>query len=226
MKHPKHVFEVASALSCEYGNYDHRNKNNPLDELIFIICSIRTEEHLYTPVYHEIKKHYPSAMKLFLCSEKDLEHILRPAGLSNIKARYIKKSLRMIVKKFGKPTLAPLRKMSDKQCEKFLTSLPNVGKKVARCIMMYSLDRTVFPVDVHCWRISRRLGWVRKTQKDDRPSPRDMDRLQSKIPMDVRYSLHVNMISLGRSICLKNKPKCSICNINKYCRKIGVRLAV
>ena len=116
----------------------------------------------------------------------------------------------------------PLRKMSDKDAETFLLSLPGVGKKVARCVLMYSLGRQVFPVDTHCWRIARRLGWVRPTQKDKHCAPRDMDRLQSKIPPEFRYSLHVNMISLGREICTPTAPRCDECPISAWCPKIGV----
>jgi endonuclease III len=112
--------------------------------------------------------------------------------------------------------------MSDEEAEAFLLSLPGVGKKVARCVLMYSLGRQVFPVDTHCWRIAQRLGWVRPTQKDKHCAPRDMDRLQSKIPPELRHSLHVNMISLGREICAPTSPRCDECPISAWCPKIGV----
>jgi len=126
------------------------------------------------------------------------------------------------MEKFGEPTLKSLHKMSVKEAESFLLSLPGVGKKVARCVLMYSLGRQVFPVDTHCWRIARRLGWVRPTQKDKHCAPRDMDRLQSKIPPELRYSLHVNMISLGREICTPSSPRCDECPILALCAKTGV----
>ena len=72
-----------------------------------------------------------------------------------------------------------------------------------------------------CAPIARRLGWVRPTQKDKHCAPRDMDRLQSKIPPELRYSLHVNLISLGREICTKT-PRCEECPIAAWCPKIGV----
>lgn len=113
-------------------------------------------------------------------------------------------------------------KMGDAEAEAFLLSLPGVGKKVARCVLMYSLGRQVFPVDTHCWRIARRLGWVRPIQKDKHCAPRDMDRLQSKIPLELRHSLHVNIISLGREICTPTTPRCNECPISAWCPRIGV----
>jgi endonuclease III len=78
-------------------------------------------------------------------------------------------------------------------------------------------------VDEHCWRISTRLGWIRRTRKNRSGSPRDEDRLQDRIPPSLRFSLHVNMISLGREYCVSQRPRCEACPINAYCRRIGVR---
>ena len=119
-----------------------------------------------------------------------------------------RKTCDAIIERFGRLTLAPLQGLDDAAGEAFLTSLPGVGKKVARCVMMYSLGREVFPVDTHCWRIARRFGWVRPTQKDGHCAPRDMDRLQNKIPPALRFSLHVNMVSLGREHCKAGAPLC------------------
>jgi len=49
--------------------------------------------------------------------------------------------------------LKPLARMSDRQAEEFMDTMPGVGKKTARCVLMYSFDRPLFPVDAHCFRI-------------------------------------------------------------------------
>lgn len=222
-KYPSTVFDIAAALQNRYRDFNHHNLKNPLDELLFIICSTKTAEASYRSTYRSLKETFPTHYQI---AEAPAEYIARPiasGGLSNQKARAIRDLLDIIVEKFGEPTLKPLRKMSDEEAETFLLSLPGVGKKVARCVMMYSLGRQVFPVDTHCWRIACRLGWVRPTQKDKRCAPRDMDRLQSKIPPELRYSLHVNMISLGREICTSSTPSCDECQISALCPKIGVR---
>jgi endonuclease III len=222
-KYPLSVWKVAAALKTRYRDFNHYNLKNPLDELLFIICSTKTGEASYRSTYRSLKKTFPTHYQI---AEAPAEYIARPivsGGLSNQKAKAIRDLLDIIVEKFGEPTLKPLRKMSDGEAEAFLLSLPGVGKKVARCVLMYSLGRQVFPVDTHCWRIARRLGWVRPTQKDKHCAPRDMDRLQSKIPPELRYSLHVNMISLGREICTPTSPRCDGCPISAWCSKVGVQ---
>jgi len=216
------VWDVAAALKKCYRDFNHYNLKNPLDELLFIICSTKTGEASYRSTFRSLKETFPTHLHI---AEAPAEYIARPivsGGLSNQKAKAIRDLLDVIVAKFGEPTLKPLRKMSDVEAEAFLLSLPGVGKKVARCVLMYSLSKQVFPVDTHCWRIARRLGWVRPTQKDKHCAPRDMDRLQSKIPPELRYSLHVNMVSLGREICTATSPRCDGCPITDFCPRIGV----
>jgi endonuclease III len=219
----RYVYEVAEELRSQYHDFDHNNKKNPLDELLFIICSIKTSDKSYESTYKDLKRAFPTFLMI---SEAPAEYIakpLEPGGLYNQKSNAIKNILETIIEHFRKPTLAPLKRMSDAECESFLTMLPGVGKKVARCVMLYSLGREVFPVDTHCWRICRRLGWIRSTRPDRSCSPKDMDRLQFKIPNNLRFSLHVNMVSLGRHICTAHDPKCTDCPILLYCRQVGLR---
>lgn len=221
-KYPAAVREVAAALKYRYHDFDHYNLKDPLDELLFIICSTKTEEASYRNSFRALKERFPTHHHIAEAPAEYIAHTIERGGLSNQKAKTIRNLLDAVVDRFGAPTLDPLRAMSDKVAEAFLLALPGVGKKIARCVLMYSLGRQVFPVDTHCWRIARRMGWVRPTQKDKHCSPRDMDRLQARIPHELRLTLHVNLVSLGREICLAAKPKCEICPVAQWCRKIGV----
>lgn len=221
-KYPAAVREVGATLKYRYHDFDHYNLKDPLDELLFIICSTKTEEASYRNSFRALKESFPTHLKIAEAPAEYIAQTIARGGLSNQKARSMRNLLDAVVGQFGAPTLEPLRAMSDKDAEAFLLALPGIGKKIARCVLMYSLDRQVFPVDTHCWRIARRLGWVRPTQKDKHCAPRDMDRLQARIPPELRFSLHVNMVSLGREICVAAKPKCEICPIAEWCRRIGV----
>ena len=219
------VETVARVLAKHYGTWSHYNRRNPLEELLFIVCSIQTNESLYRSTYSALRQAFPSFKSLATADENDIAAVIADGGLSKQKARKIKHLLHQISEQFGKPTLAPLKRFDDAEREQFLTALMGVGKKTARCVMMYSLGSQVFPVDLHCWRICRRLGWVRPTRLNKSCSPKDMDRLQAKIPPALRYGLHINMVSFGREICTTKKPKCSLCPIRRYCRRIGVQNA-
>jgi endonuclease III len=211
------IGRAARILRKRYRDFAHHNRKNPLEELLFILCSVQTQESNYRRTFAALRRAFPSFDALASASQKKIAEPLKRGGLSPTKSRWIKTICKRIKAAFGRVTLAPLRQMNDEHCEAFLASLPGVGVKVARCVMMYSLGRQVFPVDTHCWRICRRLGWIRPTCKDGVCSRRDMDRLQEKIPMHLRFSLHVNLISLGRELCLDGNPRCSACPLLKTC---------
>lgn len=107
-----------------------------------------------------------------------------------------------------------LRHLEDEEAKKYLTSLPGVGNKSATCIMMYALNREVFPVDTHVWRVCRRLGLTPAVPK---PTPVQERALETKMPMDIRYSLHVNFLSHGRQTCTTYWPKCNRCVLADIC---------
>ncbi len=213
-----HVYKIAEILSTEYHDFNHYNKRNPLDELLFIICSIKRTEKVYLRAFRSLKRAFPRFENLAKATTKELVNKVDWGGLQNQKAASVEALMRAIVDRFDQPSLFKLKHMNDEMCEEFLSSLPGVGKKVARCVMLYSLGRNVFPVDTHCWRVAQRLGWV---ASGNTPTSKNVDRLQNKIPPPLRFSLHINMVSFGREICTARAPKCYKCEIMSLCKKAG-----
>jgi endonuclease III len=219
---PRTLPAVAEILRTRYRDFNHYNLTNPLNELLFIICSTRTMEREYRETYASLRAAFPANGALAAATVPAVAEAIQRGGLSTKKASQIHEICARLVERFGRPTLDPLRQWPTPECERFLLALPGVGRKVARCVMLYSLRRDVFPVDEHCWRVSRRLGWIRQTRRNRSGSPRDEDRLQEKIPPEYRHSLHVNLISLGRQFCVRQRPLCESCPISSLCPRIGV----
>ena len=219
MKYVPRIEKVALELKREYMDFAHHNKKNPLDELFFILCSVKRSEKVYVEAFKSLKQKFPRYELLATASAKKISRAVAWGGLQNQKASAAKEIVKYLIESFRRPTLAPLKKMSDEHCERFLVGLPGVGKKVARCVMLYSFDRRVFPVDAHCWRISKRLGWNKNGRSSNSCADTDMDYLQALIPPPLRFSLHVNMVSHGRKICTAHTPKCRECVIKVFCQK-------
>lgn len=139
------VEEAARRLQQQYGDFPHHNRKNPLEELLFILCSVQTDEKKYRATFGALRRAFPRFDGLASASARAIAKPLKPGGLSPTKSKAIRRICTTIQARFGKMTLAPLRRMSDVECEAFLTSLPGVGLKVARCVMMYSLGRTRTP---------------------------------------------------------------------------------
>lgn len=97
-----------------------------------------------------------------------LKALIRDAGLSNQKAPRIRRILSRVHADWGSLSLVRLRKMDTPTAEAYLTSLPGVGVKTAKCVLMYSLGRLVLPVDTHIHRAAVRLGLLRDGFTSDR----------------------------------------------------------
>ncbi len=190
------------------------NKKNPLNELLYIQLSLRTTGPSFGRVYNGFKRTFPKWGDVYKASQKKVAKALFNAGLSNQKTANLKKTLHRLKEDFGRVSLTPLKAYSDKAMEAYLCSLPGLGKKSARCIMLYSFDRQVFPVDAHCFRIVKRLGWIRS---DAKYNDNMADKIQYMIPPQYRYALHVNMVAHGRALCLDRFPKCMACPLLTTC---------
>jgi endonuclease-3 len=138
--------------------------------------------------------------------------VLKPAGLSNIKARQLRGAIAKIVKDFGRCDLRQMRTWPESEVEEYLIGLPGVSEKVAKCVMMYTLGCSVLPVDTHVHRIASRLGWTKRRRADQSQSE-----LEELVPRDRRYAFHVDCIAHGRTVCRPTTPACSSCCIRRYC---------
>jgi endonuclease III len=209
------LFEIDRRLHAEHGTRSLGNKPDPLDELVFIQLSIRTRQGAYQGGYEALAEIVEGDWSHLLhLSEEDLVSTIAGGGMASIKIDRLRNQMARILDRFGTVTLEPLRQMSDEAAEEFLVGLPGVGPKAARCVMMYSLGRKVFPVDSHCRRIMDRVGYL--PAGVDRKQAHDV--LQDIVPPPIRASLHINLVHHGKSICLPGAPRCEICPIRDLCR--------
>lgn len=201
-----------------YASPRHGNLDDPVDELVFIILSAQTEAYLYQETFEELRKIFRSWEDLLEVPDTSISTIIQRGGLAQKKAAQIKGALRKIVDDTGSLSLDFLRYLTDVEVLRYLTSLPGIGVKSAYCIMMYSLDRHVFPVDTHVWRVYRRLGLAPPVAK---PTKAQECRLEELVPAELRYRLHVNMLSHGRQTCVVYWPKCEDCVLADLCASRG-----
>lgn len=213
-RHKRNIALVNRLLEETYHSPRLGNKENPLNELLYIQLSLRTTGPSFGRVYLGFKKKFPNWDEVNNATVVQIASALFNAGLSRQKAKNLKALLKKIKTDFGKISLSPLKKLPDYAIEEYLCSLPGIGKKSARCVMLYSFDRRVFPVDTHCFRIVKRIGWI---SHDTKYSDKIADKIQEMMPPELRYSLHVNMVAHGRALCLDRFPKCRICPLLKLC---------
>jgi endonuclease III len=206
--------EVDRRLRRRYRTAPLGNLPDPLDELIFIQLSIRTREGAYTSTFEALHRKVGGDWAgLVDIDPQELVPVIESGGMGRVKVERIRQQLAAIRERFGRVSLAPLKSLSDREAEEILLALPGVGPKAARCVLLYSLERDVFPVDSHCLRIFRRLGLVEETL--DRKKAHDV--VQDMVPPPIRHSLHVNMVHHGRDLCRPAIPRCPECPLIDLC---------
>jgi len=190
------------------------DKQNPFNELVYIILSSKTPPKRYQDTYLALRRVFPTSDLLAAAEPDEIVQAIAFGGLAHKKADQLSWIAKQLKANFGRVTLSPLSRMSDEAAEEFLTKLPGVGLKTARCVLMYSFDRPVFPVDSHCLRVARRLEWVENVAT---LTDRLANEIQEAIPRHLRKGLHIGMVLLGRQICLPTTPHCESCPILQYC---------
>lgn len=208
----KVVASVCAALEDTYGTPRLGNPTRPVDDLVFVIISNKTTPLMARKTYQRLKQRYESWEQLLASSAESVRSVLRPAGLSTVKAKQLRAALRKIRKDYAECDLGPLNRRTDREIHSYLTALPGVSDKVAKCVMMYTMGAKVLPVDTHVHRIATRLGWTARKRADQ-----CHEELESLVPPHCRHALHVGCVVHGREICRPENPFCDRCCINRYC---------
>ena len=95
-----------------------------------------------------------------------------------------------------------------------LVQLPGVGRKTANVITSVIDEQPNMAVDTHVFRVSRRIGLVKKTATTPLAVEKE---LIKNIPESLVHKAHHWLILHGRYICIARKPKCESCGIQASC---------
>lgn len=206
------VRRVCESLASAYGLPRLGNPRNPIDDIIYIVLSNKTAPTTAVKTYRKLKKRFPKWETLLGARASTLRSVVKPAGLSGVKSQQIRDALKKIRSDFGRLSLRQLRQWPDAEAQRYLTSLPGISEKVAKCVMLYTLSGQVLPVDAHVHRISTRLGWTDRKRADQCHAE-----LELLVPPPRRYALHVDCVAHGRSVCRPISPLCQECCIRRHC---------
>lgn len=214
---PKIVKKIVQLLHTSYGSPRLGNKDDPIDEIVYIILSTKTSEKSFYKTYNKLKNKYDPWDKILLADTNEATRLIKFGGMASLKAKLIIKCLTEIRDRYGKIDLNFLKKEKDiNKVESTLTSLYGIGIKTAKCVMLYSLNKQVLPVDTHTYRVAYRLGWIKKTEiRNEKGKIHKI--LEGIVPPTLRYKFHVNAVAHGRNTCLSRKPLCQCCPLTKYC---------
>lgn len=216
-----------SRLSERFGVPTTKPEADPTGALVRGILSANTNDINRDRAFDRIIKTYPeeaSRWQTVLDIEtKKLAELIKPAGMSLIRAERIQGLLSWLLDEFGAITAQPFLEMPVDEAFARLKNIKGIGAKTAAVFLVFNKEHSsvkYFPVDTHIHRVAGRIGiFPVKT------NPSKMIELFSEIvPKEINISLHINMIELGRHICKARKVFCDECPINSICDKLNLPL--
>jgi endonuclease-3 len=213
MVHTGDIQWVAEQLIAAFGEPVPPPSRPVLDGLIGTILSQNTTGLTAGLAYTELRRRFPDWAQLPEAETAGVADAIRVAGLAETRARRLQSVILSVTDDFGEASLESLREWTDEQVTRYLTGLEGVGPKTAACVLLFAMGRDVFPVDTHVWRIVRRLGWVTDSSTRDQT----FEQLGPRVPPELRHSLHVLLIRLGREICRAGRPRCGGCPLAERC---------
>ena len=209
----KKISEVNKALINYYGLPGRNSKlPKPIDMLIATILSQNTNDKNSHRAWLKHKTNEKSLQLLLNVTNKQLHPDNPPAGLAKQKAMAIKGVIKKNYIEEGRVSLNQIKNMSNTEALTYLTNFEGVGVKTASCVLLFSLNRNVCPVDTHVHRISNRIGLVETHTPD-----KTFAQLNENFPLGIAHSFHTNLIKLGREFCKPTNPACKECPIENQC---------
>jgi endonuclease-3 len=199
------IHAILKALADAYPDVDPKPSNmDPFMTLIGCILSQRTREGNAEMAAGNLFAAASTPEDVLSLGQDRLEALIRPSGFYRQKARSIMGTCRALVDHHG--GVVPREREA-------LMRLPGVGPKTADIVLAYSYGAQTVPVDVHVWRVSRRLGLA----------PMDADHeevkkaLEEALPGDCRVLYDRAALRVGKEHCRKSAPRCGGCPLRGLC---------
>lgn len=213
IKNEKPFKYIVQNLEKTFGEPVLGKKSDPLEMLVAIILSQATSDSNSSRTFQNLKKRFKTWKNVRTANESEIADAIRLGGLANQKAKVIKNLLEQIEESRGNLSLKFLEEIPDEEAREYLQNFRGIGPKTVACTLLFALHKEIFPLDTHIFRVCKRMG-ILPAKITDLNAHRLLDEL---VPHGKFYSLHVNLIKLGRKICRPKEPLCQQCPLLEYC---------
>ena len=201
------------ALEAEQGPVEWEPRFDAVSELVFTILSQHNSDLNAFRAYDSLRDAFGEWEHVAEADPEDIARVIWNGGLSRIKAPRIKAVLQDIRERRGSLDLDFLAEMPLEDAKAWLRELPGVGPKTAAIVLSFALGMPAMPVDTHIHRVSRRLGLIGPKVTADQAH----DILESSVPPELVFALHVHIIAHGRQVCRARRPLCDRCVLSERC---------
>jgi len=212
----KNITKVLNILKKEVKKWDvpiinfmAASTGDPFKVLVSTILSLRTKDETTAVASRRLFEKASTPEEIFRLGENKVSSLIYPVGFYNVKAKKIVKLCKQLIEQYD--SIVP---DSIEELLKF----DGVGRKTANLVVTAGFNKPGVCVDIHVHRISNRFGYI-KTKTPDQTETELRRKLPKRFWIDYNYLL----VSFGQHLCRPVSPFCSLCPVEKYCMKIGVK---
>ena len=218
---PRRVRAIRDRLRLVYGVPLAKPHGHPIAELILTVLSQSTNDRNRDVAYLALGDRFPTWEEVRDAPVDEIEEAIRPGGISKVKSARIK-SIQLAITEtsadhadVGEEPLSLdwLPELSVPEAQRYLTSLPGVGRKTAACVLLFALGMRDVPVDTHVSRVGTRLALFRPGA----PFEEMHDTMLEITPAGEELELHLNLLRHGRRTCYARRPACADCALQRMC---------
>lgn len=204
-KERERIDEMIRRLIERYGGESrtYLEHDNAWQLLFATILSAQCTDARVNMVTKDLFKKYKTLEDFAGADLKEMEKDIHSTGFYHNKAKNIIACARMLLSEYGGEV--------PKELEKLII-LPGVGRKTANVVRGNIFDIPSIVVDTHVKRISKKLGIT--TTED--PVKAEFE-LMEVLPESAWIIWNLDVIALGREICVARTPKCDRCFLADVC---------
>ena len=198
---------------------DYSKRGNSFMVLIQAIISQRTTLEKEVQAGSRLFAKYQTPEQIASSSIKEIASLIRPAGMSENKARAIIMVSREILRRY-KGNLDVLNELSLQEAREELMTLSRVGYKTADCLLLWGFNKPILPIDINVYKVSKQLGLM--PEKANRETVRVI--MEELLNHDIKLfkKAHTYLLALGKFYC-KATPMCDECPVNQWCKYFSKR---
>ena len=152
--------------------------------LIAVLLSAQTTDKKVNQVTPELFAKAANAKAMSLLEVDEIKYYIREIGLSNTKAKNIKRLSEILIEKYDGEVPEGFEELEE---------LPGVGHKTASVVMSQWFGHPAFPVDTHIHRLMKL--WKLTKGKNVEETEKDAKKI---FPKELWNKLHIQIIYYGR----------------------------
>jgi endonuclease III len=208
------ALEVTRRLTDLYGELPFSSKD-PMGMLVDILLSHRTRDEETAAVWDIFLQRFGSWEGVRDAPTSEVKEAIANVNWPEVKAPRIQAIMRQITEERGELNLDFLCDLPLEEAAAWLNRFEGVGPKTTACVLLFSCEKPILPVDVHVGRVSQRLGLIGKKVTNEAAH----NLLQALLPNNSRaiYDFHKALLRHGQRICVFERPRCGKCVLTDIC---------